>query len=417
MSLWSWWRGRTVKLTDGAFWAQWFGGSNYAGKTVTPETSLQLAAFWACVRLISETVATLPLNVYVTDRNGENKKADKSHLLYGLLHEPNADQTACEYWEGVLGSVCIVGNHVSEKLYSGDRLIGLKPFSFDAVNVSRNKDGALVYRVTDRGKSEELPEDKVFHVRGFGGGDLGLSPVTYARQTLGIALATDEAVGKTFSQGLRASGFFSSPTGKTLTPEQRTQFTTAFIDPYVGNDAAAKVGLLEGGFEFKPINVSPRDAEMILNRKFNVEEICRWLRVPPILVGHAGEGQTMWGSGVEQVMIAWLTLGLRPYLKRVEERINKSLVPPGERTMVFAEYAVEGLLRADTAARGEFYSKMVQNGIYTRNFVRGLENQPPMIVDGADSLTVQSQLLPIELLGKVQTAPARAPSLEGNPTT
>ena len=415
MGLLSWFRERrTVKLTDGSFWSMWFGGGSDAGEHVTPERAMQLSAFWACVRLISETVATLPINVFRLDAKG-NKESDREHPLYGLLHQPNADQTGVEYWEQVLGSVCVLGNHVSVKEFSGARLVALKPFPFDQVHVDRNSAGELRYRVTDRGKVEELPEDKVFHVRGFGGGDLGLSPVSYARQTLGIALATDKAVGKTFAQGMRASGFFNSKSGRTMTKEQRDQFTQTFIEPYVGNDATAKVGLLEGDFEFKPVNVSPHDAEMILNRKFNVEEICRWLRVPPILVGHSAEGQTMWGSGVEQVMIAWLTLGLRPYLKRIEERIRKSLVEPGERKNLFAEFAIEGLLRADTAARGEFYSKMLQNGVFTRNFVRSLENLPRMEVEGADSLTVQSNLLPIDMLGQVASLPRERALTEGTP--
>jgi HK97 family phage portal protein len=142
---------------------------------------------------------------------------------------------------------------------------------------------------------------------------------------------------------------------------------------------------------------------MLLSWKFSTEEICRWLRVPPILVGHAAEGQTMWGSGVEQIMLGWLTLGLRPYLSRVEQAIKKRLIGSNERDRIFAEFNVEGLLRADSAGRAALYSTFAQNGINTRNEIRARENLPPL--PGGDDLTVQSNLVPLDMLGQQQQKP------------
>jgi HK97 family phage portal protein len=277
-----------------------------------------------------------------------------------------------------------------------------------------NRDGALEYRFQDRGKVEWLPRDKVFHVRGFtlGKSDEGLSPLAAARQALSISLATEEAAGKTFSQGMRASGFFTGPALKT---DQREQFTKTFIDPIIGNDAKAHYGILESGFDFKPINIPPKDAEMLMSRRFNVEEICRFMGTPPILVGHAGEGQTMWGSGVESIILAWLTLGLDAHLSCFEKAINRWLLTPAERSKYYAEFDRDALLRADSAARAEFVSKMIQNAQMTPNEGRKKANRLPL--PGGDVLLVNSTLVPLTQAGnrpgRIQPAPGEAIPEEG----
>lgn len=410
MSLLSWWRGRTVKLTDGAFWAQWFGGETWSGKTVTPHGAMQIAAWWACVRLIAETVATLPLGVFQKTTAG-NKEPTPGHPLYRLLHDsPNADQTAAEFWEGVVASLCVFGNGYARKELESERLIALTPIPADVMVVRRDEQGVLRYKYTERGKTFDLTEREIFHVRGFGMGlDVGLSPVSYARQTLATAMAISEAAGTTFGQGMRASGFFISP--QVLTKEQREQAEKRLVEKYSGSGAAGKAGLLEGGFTWSPASINPHDAEMLLSWKFSVEEICRWLRVPPVLIGHAAEGQTMWGSGVEQIMLGWLTLGLRPYLTRIEQSIKKQLIPAAERDRTFAEFNVDGLLRADSAGRAAMLSSLGQNGYLTRNEGRALDNRPPK--PGGDVLTVQSNLVPLEQLG--QTPPRAVQPAPGEP--
>jgi HK97 family phage portal protein len=193
-----------------------------------------------------------------------------------------------------------------------------------------------------------------------------------------------------------------------LTEEQRKQANHSLVKPFIGAGKSWGVGILEADVKFEPVTISPQDAELILSRKFNVEEICRWYGVPPVLIGHASEGTTNWGSGIETLMLGWLQLGLRPYLTRIEQAIRKRLIAPADRGRLFAEFSVEGLLRADSKSRAQFYSTMVQNGLLTRNRVRALENEPPL--PGGDVLTVQSNLLPIEQLGKVTPAPTPVPA-------
>lgn len=367
-----------------------------AGKSVTPDTVLQLATAWSCIRLLSETIGTLPMAIY--RRDGEAKKTAREHGLYELLHDsPNADQTAAEFWEGVVACLCLWGNAYAEKLKLGDRLIALKPMRPDLVRVARNERGARVYRYSHPTGFRELKEDDVFHVRGFGaGGDVGLSPVSYARQTMGTALAADETAAETFRNGLQISGFLKEAPGTKSTSEQRKDLLKLF-DEFMGSLNAGKVMPLPHGFDFAGITMNPEDAQLLQTRRFHVEEICRWFRVPPFMIGHT-EKSTSWGTGIEQQMIGFLTFSLRPYLTRIEQAIKKQLIAPAERASIYAEFNLEGLLRADSQGRAALLSALGQNGYLTRNEGRARDNLPPL--PGGDVLTVQSNLVPLDQLGQ-----------------
>ena len=145
------------------------------------------------------------------------------------------------------------------------------------------------------------------------------------------------------------------------------------------------------------MNITPRDAELIMNRRFNVEEVCRWLGVPPIIIGHAAEGQTMWGTGVSAIMQSWLTLSLRSQLKRIEKAIAKRIMTPEERRTLKVRFNYEDLLRGDAAARSAFYTALLNSGVMTINEVRKLEGLPP--VDGGDVPRMQMQNVPITQAG------------------
>lgn len=381
-------------------------GSSAAGKAVTIDTVLQLSTAWSCIRLLSETIGTLPLGVF--ERDGEAKKPARNEPLYDLLHDsPNADQTACEFWEGVVACLCGFGNAYAEKETTmGNRVVALTPLKPDLMSVVR-RDGRRIYRYSDPKGQREIDEDKIFHVRGFGfGGDVGLSPISYARQTMGTALAADETAAATFANGLHAPVFVMPPAGaKNPTAEQSQQIIDLF-ERFTGSSRAGRVMPLYPGWDVKTIGLNPNDAQLLQTRGFHVEEICRWYRVPPFMVGHT-EKSTSWGTGLEQQMIGFLTFSLRPYLTRIEQAVKKQLIVPADRARLFVEFNLEGLLRADSQGRAALYSTFAQNGIATRNEIRARENQPPM--DGGDQLTVQSNLVPLDMLGKVpprQTQPA-----------
>ena len=393
---------RKVKLTDPAGWI--LESSTAAGKSVNAGSALQLATAWACVRLIAETIGTLPIGVYAKDASGA-RIALTDHPLYRLLHDsPNADETAAEFWEGKAGGVALLGNGYGEKRLGSQRqLVSVESLRSDLVTVRRNSTGAKEYVYQDRGKEEVLPEDKVFHVKGFGlGGDVGLSPVSYARETLGVAMATEEASAKIFANGLQQPLVIDSGQSK-LQKDQRDQLTAIF-QKFAGSSNAGKVLVLEQGMKPVPLSFAPDDAQMLQTRAFHVEEICRWFRVPPFMVGHT-EKVTSWGSGLEQQLIGFLTFTLQPYLTRIEQAVEKQLLSPADRARgVYVEFNVEGLLRSDTQARAEYLSKKMQNGALRPNEWRAYDNQPP--VPGGDQAFVNSTLVPISQAGRVKTQPA-----------
>lgn len=394
MSLWSW-LGKKIGLTDGAFWGAFHGGSSWTNRSVTVEGAMKLSTWWAGVRLNSETMATLPWGAYEKMANGQKRPRPDHELSELFAVSPNADQDPVEFLEGQIAPICIIGNSYAEKTFSGRRLTALQPIPFDSCYPHRDSDGDMVYRFTDRGRTETLPRSKVWHIRGFGtGGDMGLSPVAYARNSLGAAMDIDEAAARVYGSGMRATGLFTAPD---MDEAQRKQFYENYVKPFEGPAGEGGSLVLPPGFAWHATNIPPKDAEMILSRKFSVEDICRWMGVPPVLVGHAGEGQTMWGSGIEQIMLGWLMLGLRAYIKRIESSANKWLVRPEERGRIYIECNLDGLVRADSAGRAALMSAFAQNGLRTRNELRALDNMPPAA--GGDALTVQSNLVPLDQLG------------------
>lgn len=378
-------------LTDAGAWQAALPAPTASGKMVTVNSALQIATVWACARLLAETVATLPLMLYHT-AGADDRRLASDHPLFGLLHDhPHADFTSVEFWEGVVLCLALGGNSYARKDFSGPRLVSLTPLNADLMQVARNSHGEREYRYADPKGRRVYREDEVFHVRGFGGaGDVGLSAVGYARQSLGTAMAADEMAGAIFANGVRQSGVMTID--QVLKPDQRAQVQENIIAPMVGSGAAGGIMVLEAGMKFQPISMTPEDSQFLETRAFHVEEICRWFRVPPFMVGHT-EKSTSWGTGLEQQMIGFLTFALRPYLARIEQAISRSLIPAAERATLKPEFKVEGLLRADSKARAGFYATMVQNGIMTRNEARRLENMPRH-PDG-DELTVQSQNVPI----------------------
>lgn len=388
MSIWQRLMGRKLTARDGELYEAFGGSETWAGEPVSVHGALNLSAFFACTRVTAQTVATLSLEVWERKADGTKVRVF-DHPLSDILHgSPNASQTPVEFWEGRVLGLCTTGNGFAEKVTRGNRLISLEPMP-STTTVERREDG-LHYLFHDRGKRVELPASKVFHVKGFGDGDVGMSPVEHARQTLGISIAAERAAGQIFSKGLRAKGFFSLP--GVLTPEQRVLAKRNLADKYSSPNAPS-VGILEAGVTFAPVSVTPRDAEMILSRRFGIEEICRWMGCPPILVGHAAEGQTMWGTGVEAIMQQWLNLSLRSLLKRIEQAIAKRVLTVEDRRRFSVRFNVEDLLRSNSQARATYYSALLACGVLTINEARALEGLPP--VAGGDVVRMQKQNAPI----------------------
>jgi HK97 family phage portal protein len=355
---------------------------------------LALSAAWACVNLLAGTIASLPLMVYRTDRDGRRTVAN-DHPLYRVLHDsPNADQTALDFWEFVCACLEMHGNAYCEIERGSDgRVIALSPPLLpELVTVRRTGNGDLEYRWTDNSRDRRETQERILHIRGFGGSPLGgLSTLAFGRQAFGIARSINQAAQATFRNGVRSSGVMSSD--KAFTTEQRSKAEELLQQKYAGSMNAGVPMLLDNGLKWQSISINPEDAQMLESRAFSVEEICRFFGVPPHMVGHT-EKTTSWGTGLEQQTLGFQKFTLRRRLKRIEMALEKQLLTARDRVDgITIEFNLEGLLRADSASRAKFYQTMTQIGAYTINEVRALENMPPVV--GGDVPRMQMQNVPI----------------------
>lgn len=365
---------------------------NDAGVPVTARNIMQLDAVWSCVRLISETIATLPLSMY--ERTSSGKRPATQHPLHFAIHDqPNVDSTASVFWEAMVAAMLLRGAGRAEKLYIGPQLVGLLFLDPDRLITRRDGQGRKVYLYPRlNGQLREIPADRIWTIPGFTlDGTNGVSVIAYGAKVFGSAIAAETAAAKTFRNGLLQTVYYKI--GSFLKPAQREEFKRN-LDGAIERGEAP---LLEGGTDVDTLGIKPSDAQLLESRSFSVEAICRWFRVPPWMVGHT-EKSTSWGSGIEQQMIGFLTFTLGPWLKRIEQAVSKDLLTPVERLRYYPKFAVEGLLRADSAGRAAFYAAMVNNGILTRDEVRELEDREPLGGNAA-VLTVQSAMTTLDALG------------------
>lgn len=389
------WLGVPISLTNGEFWQEWSGVST-SGKLVTADKAMQLSTVWACVRLLSESISTLPIKIYQSRSDGSRTLA-KEHPVYRLLcKQPNIEMTPSRFMLMVVASLCLRGNSFIEKKHIGPKLVALVPLLPQNMVVKRDEaSGMLEYKYTDPFTKEEriVPIKNMMHIRGFGmDGICGMIPIQTGRNVIGSALSVEESAAKIFENGLQSSGFISSELP--LNDEQRERIRSYLLS-FVGSKNAGKMMVLEGGMKYNNVTMNPEAAQMLESRAFSIEEICRWFRVPPFMVGHMDK-QSSWASSVEGMNMQFLTNTLRPLLVNIEQEISRCLLSGDDD--YYAEFSVEGLLRADSAGRAAYYTTSLQNGWMSRNDVRRLENLPP--IDGGDIYTVQLNLTPIDQLGK-----------------
>lgn len=375
---------------------------NPSGAALTSKAVMQLDAVWSCVRLISETIATLPLSMY--ERTGTGKRYASQHPLHFVIHDqPNADATAAVFWEAMIAAMLLRGAGRAEKLYVGPRLVGLLFLDPERLVVTRDANGRRIYLYPrPDGTPREIPAARIWTVPGFTlDGINGVSVISYGAQVFGAAIAAEKAAAQTFKSGLLQTIYYK--VSAFLNPAQRAEFKKNLA----GTIERGEAPLLEGGTEAHALGIKPSDAQLLESRGFSVEAICRWFRVPPWMVGHT-EKSTSWGSGIEQQMIGFLTFTLAPWLRRIEQAISKDLLSPADRARFYAKFAVEGLLRADSAGRAAFYAAMVNNGILTRDEIRELEDREPLGGNAA-VLTVQSAMTTLDTIGTpTEAAQARA---------
>lgn len=397
---------------------KWFGQPTAAGKSVTEESAMRVAAVWACRRILAESIGSLPwsMHKHTSDRNSEQ---DPNHWLHAVLvGSPNRDMTDVEFRESIAHDLTGDGNAYSLIDTLGKRVTSLYPMPACDVTPMRKLDnntklslqnGEVFFRFNERNKPVDYPREKVWHIKGFGSGLKGLSPITAAREGIGGALAMEEFSNRFFAQGGMPAGTITLPGW--LTPEQRDVARDSLQRLIGGLGKAHQFAMFEGGMKPEAWNATNmEDMQFILGRKFSVLEICRIFRVPPHMVAELEKGASY--ASIEQMSMDFVQHTLMPYLTRIERSASKWLLPPEERLKVFLRFNVDAYLRADSKGRAEFLSTMVNNGMMTRNEARAKENLNKSTEKNMDAFTVQTAMIPIEKLGE---QPKEKPGAPGFP--
>ena len=403
------WVGRSLSGGAGGIWAQTVGSTSATGKTITVNKAMRLAACWSCVRLISETIATLPLGLYMREADGGRKVASDNDLHWIINTNPNSRMTAVQFWEAVVASMLLRGNAFVEIVRIGSRIVALEFLLPNRMDLDVADNGEILYRYREKnGQLRDIAASDMMHIPAFSlDGQIGLSPIAYGADVFGAAMSAEDVAGSTFKNGMHQTVAFE--VNKTLTPKQRDDFRD-YVQRISGAMNAGKSPVLEEGVSAKVIGINPVDAQLLESREYSAEEICRFYMVDPTLAGYSDKASN-WGTGLEQKLLRFLTFTLRSYMRRIEEGINRKLLTPTQRRQIYSEFSIEGLLRADSAGRATLYSQMVQNGIYTRDECRMKENLPRM-GGNAGVLTVQTNLSPIDLLGQGNDGQAARAALQ-----
>ena len=379
----------------------WSGSNTWTGRAVTADNALQNDVVWACVKLISETVSTLPLALYQRAANGGRAVAS-AHPLYSILHtSPSARMSAVNYWQAVSASLLLWGNAYSEIMRAGNRIISLEFLQPHLMRLAFSARGEIEFHYSDGGKTRQIAAADVFHIKSFSmDGVIGMSAIQYGRGTIGRAQGVHESSEQTYAASTRAHGIVT--VDRTLTPDMR-QGLREHIDRV---KTEGGVYILEKGVGFTSMRLNAVDSEMIASENLSIEQICRIFRVPPVMIGH-GDKASSWPTSTEAQGALFVRYVLRAILTGIEQEITRALLTPAERQTHFAKFAIEGLLRGSSAERAAFYAVMAANGLMTRDEIRALEDLPAR-GGAADALTVQSAMIDIEKMNDGTNAAAVA---------
>ena len=345
------------------------GGETSSGIPMNEKTALGIPAVYACIRVLTEAVASLPLLTYERFPNGDRERA-RDFSLFRLLHDaPNPLMTSFELRELLVGHLCLRGNAYCYIQREQGEVVALWPLHPDKVTVEAS--GAeLIYKHQNDGQEKTYFMHDILHIRGLGAdGIIGYSPLSLLRDAFGFSKAVQEYSSSYFKNDASPGGILVSPGA--LSPEVQSNLQKAWASGHSGKGKHHRVAIMDNGLEWKSIGVSPQDSQLIESQKFSVVEIARVFRVPLNLVMDY-ERSTY--SNVTEQNRSFLTHTLQPWLTRIEQAMMKSLLTESEKGKYFIEHLTNGFLRSDTKTRYESYKIAVESGFMTIDEIRQLEN-------------------------------------------
>lgn len=362
---------------------------------VLPDQGLQISAVWACVTLLAETIASLPLVVMRVDKNGDKSEARETRVWEVLRNRPNAQMTAHDFWLAMSLNRFLRGNAYA--LITRDaqgELVSLVPLSADQMEVAV-VDGQVVYQYERDGRITVYAADKILHWKGIGNGIIGLSTLEYMQATTQELMNAQTNAAEMYGNGRQLTGLLCID--QDLSSKQIAELKARYsnLDPVLGS-ANDWLHVLPGDIKYQPISMSAADAQLLETRQFGIDEIARWFGVPSALINASG-GVT--NTGLETITEHFYRATIAPLCAALEQAIQQRVLSLDERVAGLAvEFKMNALTRANIETRYKTYATGLQNGFLTRNEVRRMENLKPAA--GADDLTAQMNLAPLDKLGQ-----------------
>jgi HK97 family phage portal protein len=397
----------TFSLRDPALVTLFGGHGSDAGVVVTEATSLQSSPVWAAIRVISETVGSLPLMLYERSADGRSRKLATEHPLYELLYcMPHPEIPAMLWSETLMGHALAYGNAYAEVCRHPEtgEILSLPILRPDWMAPRRTDEGELIYEYRHpRTGNHIYRPSEIFHLRGLGfDGLVGYSVIRMARESIGLTMAAERFGAKFFGAGARPSGVLTHP-GR-LSDDARGRLRQDFERLHQGVNNSHRVAILEEGMKWDALGVPPEDAQFLQTRTFQLQEVARWFNLP---IGKLrGAGQSY--ASMEAENLVFLTETLRPWLIRIEQEIYAKLLNNIERRIYFAEHRIDDLLRADQTARYNAYAIGRNWGWLSVNEIRSREGLDP--IQGGDEYLQPLNMQPIQApLGP--SAPTSSPAV------
>lgn len=366
------------------------------GIHVNAKNALQITAVFACVRLLSESIASLPLSLYRKAERGKGKADDLP--LYGVLHDvPNPETDSFQFWQSFIANMLVYGRGYAEVVRDGaGRVAQLWNITTPYVRVQRNSStGELEYVVTSSGEQFTLRKDQIFRVDWFSMDALNaFKPLELAQNAIGLGEAAEEFASNYFKNGANVGGIIEWPDA--MTDDQLEDYKKEIRKKYVGLSNTARLLFLEQGAKFQKVSNTPEEAQMLETRKFQVEEVARFYNVPLHMIGDLDHATF---SNIEQMSLNYVIYTLRPYLVRIERAISAQLLTPLDRRTLYSKFSVEGLLRGSYLTRMQGYAQARQNGWMSANDIRNLEDMDAIPAEeGGDAYLANGALRSLKAL-------------------
>jgi HK97 family phage portal protein len=378
------------------------GRPTYSGTKVNEQTALRHITVYSCVRVRSESFASLPLSVYRKRLGGKGRDEAHDHPVHELIHNvPNPDMTTMTWRETMNGHLDLSGNCYSIITHNNrGQVIDLFPWPWDQIEPKRNKEtGKIEYHLTDRGKVDILPQEKVYHVPGLGfDGIKGYSTIHMASEGVGLGLAISEFSGRFFGQGMNVGSVFQ--TDSHMTQESVDELRAQLMEKGSGMANSWLPLILHDGLKFARIPMPLSDAQFIENIKLNKEDMCGLFRVPPHMVADLSRSTN---NNIEHQGIEYVMHSMLPVITRHEKTMDWKLFTSAERAAgYYTKFNLDALLRGDSTARGAYLNQKRQNGIINADEWRELDDDNPIGGVVGQAYLVNGTMISTETAAKQQ---------------